>query len=207
MAAPTDKKGVERLLGTVNYLGKFILNLATVKQPIRTLLRKDTDYQRSFEQERAFQEIKNLLIREGPVLKYFDVTKPITISCDASPTGLGGVLLQEGSPVAYASRSLTDSESRDAQIEKELLAFQFNLERFNQHTYGKKVIVESDHKPLESIVKKPLSAAPPQLQRLVLRLQKYDYTAIYKPRKELIVPDMLSRASLPGTVFVVTTAL
>ena len=98
------------------------------------------------------------------MLKYFDVTKPITISCNASPTGLGAVLLEEESPVEYTSRSLTDSESRYAQIEKELLAVQFSLERFNQYTYGKNAIVESDHKPLESIVKKPLSAAPPRLQ-------------------------------------------
>ena len=112
MAAPTDKKGVERLLGTVNYLGKFILNLTTIIQPIRTLLRNDTDFQWSFEQDKAFQELKNILTKEGgPVLKYFDVTKPITTSCDASPTGLGAVLLQEESPVAYTSRSLTDSES------------------------------------------------------------------------------------------------
>ena len=71
MAAPTDKKGVERLLGTVNYLGKFIPNLAIIIQPIRTLLRNDTDFQWSFEQDKAFQEIKNILRKEGgPVLKY-----------------------------------------------------------------------------------------------------------------------------------------
>lgn len=75
-------------------------------------------------------------------MRFFDVQKPVTISCDASPTGLGGVLLQGGRPVAYASRSLTDAESRYAQIEKELLAIQFSLERFNQYTYGKKVTIE-----------------------------------------------------------------
>ena len=112
---------------------------------------------------------------------------------------MGAVLLQEESPKAYTSRSLTNSQSRYAQIEKELLAVQFSLERLNQHTYGKNVIVESDHKLLESIVKKPLSAAPPRLQRLLLRMQKYDYTNKYKPGKELVVPDMLSRAPLPET--------
>ena len=112
----------------------------------------------------------------GPILKFFDVHKPVTISCDASLTGLGGVLMQDGCPVAYTSRSLTEAESRYAQIEKELLAVQFSLERFNQYTYGKKVTIESDHKPLEAIVKKSLAAAPPRLQRILLRMQKYDYT-------------------------------
>jgi len=101
--------------------------------------------------------------------------------------------------VAYASRSLTEAESRYAQIEKELLAVQFSLERFNQYTYGKKVTIESDHKPLEAIVKTPLATAPPRLQRILLRMQKYDYALEYKPGKELLLPDMLSRAPLPET--------
>ena len=64
MATPTDKKGVERHLGTVNYLGKFIPNFATIIQPIRTLLRNDTDFQWSFEQDKAFQEIKHILTKK-----------------------------------------------------------------------------------------------------------------------------------------------
>ena len=110
------------------------------------------------------------------------------------------MLLQSGFPVAYASRSLTEAESRYAQIEKELLAVQFSLERFNQYTYGKKVAIESDHKPLEAIVRKPLAAAPPRLQRILLRMQKYDYALEYKPGKELVLPDMLSRAPVSPTV-------
>ncbi|PFX15247.1 Retrovirus-related Pol polyprotein [Stylophora pistillata] len=93
---------------------------------------KDIEFQWSYEQDKALQEIKNILTKDGgPVLRFFDVQKPVTISCDASPTGLGGVLLQGGRPVAYASRSLMDAKSRYAEIEKELLAIQFSLERFN----------------------------------------------------------------------------
>ena len=158
MPAPTDKKGIERLLETVNYLGKFIPNLATVTEPIRVLLRKDIEFQWSHEQEKVLHEIKSILTKDGgPILKFFDVQKPATINSDASPTGLGGVLLQEERPVAYASRSLTDAESRYAQIEKELLAVQFSLERFHQYIYGEKITIESDHKPLEAIVKKGIS--------------------------------------------------
>jgi len=102
--------------------------------------------------------------------------------------------MQSGKPIAFASRSLTDAETRYAQIEKELLAVLFGLERFNQYTYGRQVQVESDHKPLESILKKPLSAAPPRLQRMLLRLQKYSFDLTYCPGKELIVADTLSRA-------------
>ena len=126
-----------------------------------------------------------------------DVHKPVTISCDASPTGLGGVLTQEGRPVAYASRSRTEAEPRYGQIEKELLAVQFSLDRLNQYTYGKKVTIEPDHKLLEAIVKKPLATAPPRLLRILLRMQKYEYALEHKPGRELVLPDMLSRAPLP----------
>ena len=98
------------------------------------------------------------------MLTYFDVTKPVTITCDASQTGLGALLLQDNKLIAYASRALTDPETRYAQIEKELLAVVFTFTRFHQYVYGKEVEVESNHKPLESITKKQLSAAPPRLQ-------------------------------------------
>ena len=83
MPPPTDKKGVERLLGTINYLAKFIPNMSTVTQPIRGLSKSDVTFCWSKSQEKAFDKIKNILSAE-PVLTYYDVAKPVTISCDAS---------------------------------------------------------------------------------------------------------------------------
>ena len=127
---------------------------------------------------------------------YYDVSQPVTISCDASQSGLGADLLQNAKPVAYASRALTDAETRYAQIEKEFLAVVFAFNKFHQYTYGKEVRVESDHKPLEAITKKRLSAAPPRLQRMLLQLQRYTFTLPYKPGKDMILADTLSRAYL-----------
>lgn len=73
----------------------------------------------------------------------------------------------------YASRSLTDTETRYAQTEKEMLAIVFVLERFNQHTFGRHVYIEGDHKPLEMILQKPLARAPRRLQLVMMRLQKF----------------------------------
>ncbi|KAL5510119.1 hypothetical protein EMCRGX_G005608 [Ephydatia muelleri] len=129
-----DKKGVERLLGVVNYVGKFIPDMATVTKPIRDLLRKDVQFNWSFEHDEAFKKLKGLL-SAAPVLAFYNVKKPVTVSCDASLFGLGAILLQEGQPIAYASRALTDTEYRYAQIEKELLAVVFGLEKFNQYVY------------------------------------------------------------------------
>ena len=76
--------------------------------------------------------------------------------------------------MAYASRALTDTETRYAQIEKEMLAIVYALEKFNQFTFGRHVTVYSDHKPLEAILKKPLARAPRRLQGMIMRLQMYD---------------------------------
>ena len=101
-------------------------------------------------------------------------------------------------PIAYASRALTDAETCYAQIKKELLAVVFSFNYFHQYVYGKEVKVESKYKPLESITKKPLSAAPPRLQRMLLQLQRYPFTLVYKPGKEMVLADTLSRAYIKG---------
>ena len=107
------------------------------------------------------------------------------------------MLSQKGKPIAFASRTLTDTERRWAQIEKELLAVTYGLKKFHHFTYGRHVNVITDHKPLISIVKKPLSMAPKRLQNLLLRLQQYNCTLFYKRGKDIPVADCLSRAPLP----------
>ena len=71
------------------------------------------------------------------------------------------------------------------------------MEKFHQYTYGRKVTVQSDHKPLENIVRKPLLSAPKRLQRMLLRLQKYDIDVTYVPGRDMLLADTLSRAYLP----------
>ena len=130
---PQTKEGLRRFLGLVNYLGEFISNLAAVSEPLRILLKNDTEWHWLAKQEQAFQEIKCLLTT-APVLKLFDVHKEGVIETDASK--VGACLLQEGHPVAYTSRSLTASEQNYAQIEKELMAIVFACKKFHQYVYG-----------------------------------------------------------------------
>ncbi len=102
--------------------------------------------------------------------------------------------MQDGRPVAYASRTLTDTETRYAQIEKELLAVVFTCTNFRDYVYGKSTIVETDHQPLVTILKKPIHTAPARLQSMMLRLQCYDITLVYKKGKHMYLADTLSRA-------------
>ena len=198
MPNPTDSKGCQRILGMLNYLAKYIPNMSELTYPIRQLLVKGTDFVWTFEQEDAMKKIKKVLTSH-PVLQVFDVSKPVTLNTDASQHGAGACILQNGGPVAYASKSLTSTQQSYAQIEKELAAIVFGAERFYQYLYGKKVTVETDHKPLITILKRPIHQAPARCQRLLLRLQRFDLHPVYVPGKLMHISDALSRAVSPSS--------
>ncbi|CAG4994999.1 unnamed protein product [Parnassius apollo] len=106
--------------------------------------------------------------------------------------------MQNGLPVCYASRALNKAEQRYAQIEKELYACVFACERFHAYIYGRTdITIETDHKPLVSIIKKSIVDSPTRLQRMLLRLQRYTFKLVYKPGKHLYIADALSRAYEP----------
>ena len=119
----------------------------------------------------------------------------MTIQVDASQIGLGAALLQNGKPIAFASKALTKTECRYANIEREMLAAVFGAERFHTYIYGWSFMIESDHKPLESISRKNLADTPAWLQCMMLCLQGYDFTVRYHPGKEMVIPDTLSQFS------------
>ena len=197
MTPPHDVKGVERMVGFINYLAKFLPKLSEEMHPIRQLLSNQTNFRWGEAQENAFSNIKKLVI-QAPVLAYYDQAKELTIQCDASNNGLGAAILQEGKPVAFASRALTDTERRYATIEKETLAIIFALQKFHQYTFGRKVLIHSDHKPLESIIKKDISAMPRRLQGMMMKIQQYNVRIAHKSGKDMHIADTLSRASLPS---------
>lgn len=193
MPAPEAKEDVRRFLGMVQYLSKFLPDLSTVDAPLRQILKKDNEFFWEKPQQASFDELKRMC-STAPVLAIFDPEKEVTIQCDASSYGLGGGLLQEGRPVAFTSRALTATEERYSQLEKETLAIVHSCTKFHYYVFGRPVTVESDHKPLQSIFKKPILAAPMRMQPYLLRLQPYDLTVTYKKGTELPIGDTLSRA-------------
>jgi len=128
-------------------------------------------------------------------LAYFDKTSPTKIVADASPVGLGAVLLQkqdgQWTPVYNASRSLTECEQKYSQTEKEALALVWSCERLHAYVYGIRFDLETDHKPLEVIYGRQ-SKPCARIERWVLRLQPYDFHVVYIPGKKNIA-DPLSR--------------
>ena len=192
MPAPTNKDEVRRLLGMITYLSRFSENLSTTSDPLRTLLRKDTAFIWEANEQRAFDQLKEL-ISNAPLLKYFNPTERVEVQVDASSTGLGACLMQGGQPIHYASRALTDTERRYSQIEKEMLSIVYGLTRFHTYTYGRKVTVYNDHKPLAAVLKKPVADNPVRLQRMLCRIMGYDLEFKYVKGKDLLIADTLSR--------------
>lgn len=195
MPRPTDKSGVLRFLGLTRYLARFIPDLSANTEALRALTHKNVPFEWSKDQETEFCNIKKQ-IASATSLKFYKEDEPLFVQTDSSKSGLGCCLYQSGAPIAYASRALTRTEQHYAQIEKELLAVVFALERFHDYTYGRPVTVFSDHRPLVAIVKKPIPDLTPRLQRLRLRLLRYNFSLLFQPGKELFVADTLSRAYL-----------
>ena len=135
---------------------------------------------------------------EAPGLKYFDGNLNVTLQYDASTTGLGAILMQDGQSIAYASKALTETEQRYAQIEKEMLAIVFATFHFEQHIFGKIANIEKDHKLLENIFKKSLLKCPKRLHSVLLQLQKLRVNMQYKPGSKMYIADALSRGYLPN---------
>ena len=120
MPPPEDVAAVQRLLGPAQYLSKFLSHLSDITKPLRELTQKDTKWVWGPGQQQALETLKKA-VSSTPVLRYYNLKEEVTLQCDASQPGLGAVLLQNSQPVAYASRALTPTETRYAQIEKNYL--------------------------------------------------------------------------------------
>ena len=186
MPEPTDVSEVRRVLGMVNHLSKFSPKLANLTEPLRALLSKKNAWSWTEIHHRAFLSLKEEL-SSNRVLALYHPDRETVVSSDASSYGLGGVLLQkqpggDWKPVMYASRMLTMTEQRYAQIEKEALGVTWTCERFNDYLLGKKFHIHTDHKPLVPLLgHKHLDELTIRLQHFRMRLMRYQFTISHIP--------------------------
>ena len=128
-ALPTNITKLQEFLCLVMCLSPFINVLSTLTAPLHELLKKDTDFTWNCTYNAAFQHVKEAVVSDTTP-RYFDPSLPLTIQVNASQVGLGAALLQNGKPMAFASKALTETECQCANIEREMLAAMFRMERF-----------------------------------------------------------------------------
>jgi hypothetical protein len=159
---------------------------------LRQLLKTDAAFEWTNEHETAMQAIQNKLLQDR-FLVIFDPALPMSIATEASGTGLGAVLLQNGRPVSYAARSLTKAEVNYFIIEKESLAVVFALKRFHYYTLGRTIEILTDHQLLLGAARNALVRDNPRLDRLFDQVIAYDLRWTYVAGCSNYLPDFLSR--------------
>ncbi|XP_055527961.1 uncharacterized protein K02A2.6-like [Wyeomyia smithii] len=194
---PANAAELRSFLGLVTYVGRFIPHLAAKTDPLRQLLRKGVTFQWTVKQQAAFDSIKKEVFQIKN-LGFFDPKDVTILVADASPSGLGAVLMQEDSlkvrrVIAYASKSLTDLERKYFHTEKEALALVWAVDRFRLYLQGTRFKLVTDCKPLTFLFS-PRSKPCARIERWVLRLQSYSFEIVYEPGTTNIA-DAVSRLS------------
>lgn len=205
MKIPTNRDEVRAFLGLINYYGRFLQNLSTILYPMNQLLKDKVEFHWSTECEKAFAEVKRL-IQSNLVLAHYDPKEKLVLATDASPYGAGAVLshiYKDGTerPIQFASQTLSPTQQRYSQIDREAYAIIYGVRKFYQYVYGRKFTLVTDNKPISQIFAPtkglPLMSAT-RMQHYAIFLGSFDYDIQVKKSKENANADAMSR--LPNTM-------
>lgn len=188
---------IKSFLGLVGYYRKFIKDFAKITKPLTNCLKKGQKIVLDDEYINSFESCKKILTN-APLLQFPNFNKPFILTTDASNHAVGAVLSQgtigSDKPIAYASRTLSDTEARYSTIEKELLAVIWAVKYFRPYLYGNKFYIYTDHRPLAWLYS--LNEPNSKLTRWRLRLEEYDFEIYYKKGAQNTNADALSRIKI-----------
>lgn len=191
---PCTTKEIKAFLGLLGYYRKFIRNFASLTKPLTRCLKKGANIEHNEDFITAFNKCKKILCHD-PILQFPDFSKEFNLTTDASNIALGSVLSQgcppNDKPVAYASRTLSDTETKYSTVERELLCLLWACKHFRPYLFGRRFKIYTDHRPLTWLfsLKDPSS----KLARWKIKLQEFDFEVIYKKGSQNVVADALSR--------------
>ena len=200
--SPKSVSEVKSFLGMVTYYSRFVPNFSSVLSPLYDLLKKNAKFKWSDAEINAFTTVKTAL-SESNFLANFDGDSPVVVEVDASPVGVGCVLMQKlngiEKPVYFASKKLSAAELKYSQLDKEALALVYAVSKFKYFLLGRKFVIRTDHKPLLGLFGRtklvPVNANA-RIQRWALLLSQFDYDLCFKAGKDNVVADALSRLPL-----------
>ena len=200
---PKNHKELSRFLGMVTYFAKFIPKFSEICTPLYQL-KANENFCWTEECTKSFATLKHCLVN-APVLQPFSLYKESVLSIDASEVSLGAVLTQDDHPVIYISKTLSPTESRYSNIEREALAVVWAAARLEQFLIGKKFIIQTDHKPLVYILNPNMQLKrdiSPRLLRFAVKMMQFDYEIRHIAGSKNVVADSLSRSPDHETVHV-----
>ncbi|GAU44596.1 hypothetical protein TSUD_187860 [Trifolium subterraneum] len=186
---PTNVKQLRGFLGLTGYYRRFIKSYAKIASPLTDLLKKEA-YQWNDQAALAFQQLKTA-VTTAPVLALPNFKMPFILETDASGVGIGAVLHQQGHPIAYFSKKLVPRNQKKSAYFREMLAIAEAIAKFRHYLLGHKFIIRTDQKSLRSLMEQSLQT--PEQQEWLHKFLGYDFTIEYKPGKENIAADALSR--------------
>jgi hypothetical protein len=197
MRSPASADEVKRFLGMLGFYRRFIHGFSETARVLHEASQRSRDFEWTSECERAFGELKARLTA-APVLRLPDFSKQFVLSCDSSNVAVGAVLsqLHDGAelPVAFASRTLNKAERNYSATDRELLALVWSLKHFRTYLLSvPSFTVYSDHRPLQGL----LATKDPEgrLARWLTTLQQFSFSLFYRPGRDNVVPDALSRVA------------
>ncbi|XP_043242512.1 uncharacterized protein K02A2.6-like [Amphibalanus amphitrite] len=201
---PRNVQELRSLIGSVSYYQRLLPNLSTVLAPLYALLKTGVKWAWTAECAAAVRRVKDML-STAPVLMRYDPVLPLRLVTDASATGVGAALMQvtpEGleRPVQYASRTLTPTERKYAQVEREAAAVSFGVRRFHQFLFGRPFTLVVDNRTLSRILnpdRELPSLAAARMQRYALQLAAYQYKIELRRTEDMRLADTMSRLSVP----------
>ena len=188
---PTDVTTLHQFLGFASYYRRYVLKFADIAAPLHALTQKGVSFQWTTAHDEAFSHLKSVLT-QAPVLTYPDFSAtapPFVLQTDASAVGLGAVLEQGGHVIAYASRTLTKSESNYSVIQKECLAIIFDMKQFRHYLLSRAFTLMTDHAPLQWLSAQKMEGL---LCRWALAMQEHSFDIVYHKGTENTNADSLS---------------
>ena len=219
---PQNIKDLQSFLSAVNFLGKFIQGLSSLRSSLQRLIKKNVEYVWTTTHTNAFNNFKEAICQET-MLSYYDKDKPVFIEVDASGQGLDlyysketfweeeletsseteGKFLSFRSrlrPIVFASKSLSGAETRYSNIERELLGVVWAVKHFHHYTFTNKINIISDHKPLHPLLSgKSIVSHGPRTTRLLLKVVDKNIRFFYQNCPSMHISDALSRLPTHNT--------
>jgi len=191
---PVSVKELRSFLGLAGYYRRFVRHFGLISKPLTTLLKKHTLFIWTPEHTAAFQALKDALC-SSPVLALPNFSKPFTIETDASDSGVGAVLMQDGHPLAFFSKALGPRTRGLSTYEKEYMAILLAVQQWRSYLQFQEFIILTDQRSLTQLTDQRLHTH--WQQRVFTKLLGLQYRIVYRPGNTNRVADALSRHPEP----------